>query len=103
MSMAYYEETIGRNSVYEKLVEARSDVAAGRVKPLRKVLSKHRTKLQRPRLAELGYQKAVAQAYILVYEIRRGCTGRSRPSVLPRIRELLQQTLIAPTASRPLP
>ena len=45
MSMAYYEETIGRNSVYEKLAEARADVAAGRVKPLRKVLSKQRTKV----------------------------------------------------------
>ena len=45
MSMAYYEETIGRNSVYEKLAEARADVTAGRVKPLRKVLSKQMTKL----------------------------------------------------------
>ena len=44
MSMAYYEETLGRNSVYEKLSEARADVAAGRVKPLRKVLSRQRAK-----------------------------------------------------------
>ena len=54
-----------------------------------------------PRLAELGYRKAIVRAYILVYENRRRRTGRSRPSVLPRIRKLLQQTLIKPTASRP--
>ena len=45
MSIAYYEETIGRYSVYEKLSEAEADVAAGRVKPLRKVLSRLRAKL----------------------------------------------------------
>jgi len=44
MSMAYYEETIGRNEVYAKLEEARADVAAGRVKPLRKVIAKQRAK-----------------------------------------------------------
>ena len=44
MSMAYYEETSGRNSIYEKLSEARADVAAGRVKPLRKALSRQRAK-----------------------------------------------------------
>ena len=44
MSMAYYEETLGRNSVYEKLSKAKADVAAGRVKPLRKVLAKQRAK-----------------------------------------------------------
>ena len=45
MSMAYYEETIGRYSVYEKLSEAEADVAAGRVKPLRKVLSRLKARL----------------------------------------------------------
>jgi len=44
MSMAYYEEAIGRNEVYAKLGEARADVAAGRVKPLRKVIAKQRAK-----------------------------------------------------------
>lgn len=45
MSMAYYEEAIGRNAVYAKLEEARADVAAGRVKPLRKVLARQRAKV----------------------------------------------------------
>ena len=45
MSMTYYKETLGRNSVYEKLSEAKADVAAGRVKPLRKVLARQRAKL----------------------------------------------------------
>ena len=44
MSMAYYEEAIGRNEVYAKLEEARADVAAGRVKPLSKVVAKQRAK-----------------------------------------------------------
>ena len=42
MSMAYYEETIGRNAVYAKLEEARADVAAGRVKPLSTVIAKQK-------------------------------------------------------------
>ena len=42
MSMAYYEEAIGRNSVYAKLEEARADVAAGRVRPLRDAIAKTR-------------------------------------------------------------
>lgn len=45
MSMAYYEETMGRNAVYAKLEEARADVAAGRVKPLNKAIAKQRFKL----------------------------------------------------------
>lgn len=45
MSMAYYEETIGRNAIYAKLEEARADVVAGRVKPLSKVIAKQRAKL----------------------------------------------------------
>ena len=44
MSMAYYEETLGRNAIYGKLEEARADVVAGRTKPLRKVLAKQRAK-----------------------------------------------------------
>ena len=44
MSMAYYEETIGRNAIYAKLEEARADVAAGRVKPLRKTIARQRAK-----------------------------------------------------------
>ena len=45
MSMAFYEETIGRNAVYAKLEEARADIAAGRVKPLRTVLARQRAKV----------------------------------------------------------
>ena len=44
MSMAYYEEALGRNAIYAKLEEAESDVAAGRVKPLRSVLERQRAK-----------------------------------------------------------
>ena len=44
MSMAYYEEALGRNAIYGKLEEARADVVAGRTKPLRKVLAKQRAK-----------------------------------------------------------
>ena len=40
MSMAYYEEALGRNAVYAKLEEARADVAAGRVKPLRRTIAR---------------------------------------------------------------
>ena len=46
MSMAYYEEAIGRNAIYAKLGEAQADIAAGRVKPLRKVLAKQRAKFR---------------------------------------------------------
>jgi len=45
MSMAFYEESIGRNAVYAKLEEARADIAAGRVKPLRTVLARQRAKV----------------------------------------------------------
>lgn len=45
MSMAYYEEAMGRNAIYAKLEEARADVVAGRVKPLRKAIAKQRAKL----------------------------------------------------------
>lgn len=45
MSMAYYEETIGRNAIYAKLEEARADVVADRVKPLSKAIAKQRAKL----------------------------------------------------------
>lgn len=45
MSMACYEESFGRNAVYSKLEEAKADVAAGRVKPLRSVLANQRAKL----------------------------------------------------------
>ena len=44
MSMAYYEEAMGRNAVYAKIEEARADIAAGRVKPLRKALARQRVK-----------------------------------------------------------
>ncbi|MBO6167641.1 MAG: type II toxin-antitoxin system Phd/YefM family antitoxin [Kiritimatiellae bacterium] len=44
MSMAYYDEAIGRNAIYAKLEEAKSDIAAGRVKPLRKALARQRAK-----------------------------------------------------------
>ena len=44
MSMAYYEEALGRNAVYAKLEEARADVAAGRVKPLRRTIARQRAK-----------------------------------------------------------
>ena len=44
MSMAYYEESIGRNSVYAKLEEARADSVAGRVLPLRNVLARQKAK-----------------------------------------------------------
>ena len=44
MSMAYYEEAIGRNAVYAKLEEARSDVAEGRVKPFHAAVSRQRDK-----------------------------------------------------------
>ena len=44
MSMAYYEEAIGRHAIYAKLEEARADVVSGRVKPLQKALSRQRAK-----------------------------------------------------------
>ncbi len=44
MSMACYEQTMGRNAVYAKLEEARADVAAGRMKPFRRVTSEQRAK-----------------------------------------------------------
>lgn len=44
MSMAYYEEALGRNAVYAKLEEAMADVAAGRVKPLRRTITRQRAK-----------------------------------------------------------
>jgi len=44
MSMAYYEQAMGRNAVYAKLEEARADVAAGRLKPFRRVTSEQRVK-----------------------------------------------------------
>ena len=45
MSMAYYEEAMGRNAIYAKLEEARADVVAGRVKPLSKAIAKQMAKL----------------------------------------------------------
>jgi len=44
MSMAYYEEAMGRNAVFAKLGEARADVAAGRVKPMRRVMKRMKAK-----------------------------------------------------------
>ena len=44
MSMAYYEEALGRNAVYAKLEEAMADVAAGRIKPLRRTIARQRAK-----------------------------------------------------------
>ena len=44
MSMAYYDEAIGRNAIYAKLEEARADVVSGRVKPLKKALARQRSK-----------------------------------------------------------
>ena len=45
MSMACYEESIGRNSIYAKLEEARADVAAGRTRPMREAIKSQRAKL----------------------------------------------------------
>ena len=45
MSMSYYEDALGRNAIYAKLGEAHADFAAGRVKPLRKVIARQRAKL----------------------------------------------------------
>ena len=45
MSMSFYEQTIGRNDVYARLAEAEADVAAGRVKPAHKVISRLRSKV----------------------------------------------------------
>ena len=45
MSMSFYEQTIGRNDVYARLAEAEADVAAGRVKPAREVISRLRSKV----------------------------------------------------------
>lgn len=44
MSMACYEESIGRNSIYAKLEEARADVATGRTRPMREVIEAQRAK-----------------------------------------------------------
>ena len=44
MSMAYYEQAMGRNAVYAKLEEARADVMAGRTRSFRKAVSKQRAK-----------------------------------------------------------
>ncbi len=44
MSMACYEQSMGRNAVYAKLEEARADAAAGRMKPFRKVVLEQRAK-----------------------------------------------------------
>ena len=44
MSMAYYEEALGRNEIYDKLEMARGDVESGRVKPFRKVLAGQKSK-----------------------------------------------------------
>ena len=49
MSMAYYEEAIGGNTIYAKLSEARADVASGRVKPFKEALARQRAKLTNPR------------------------------------------------------
>ena len=45
MSMAYYEESMGRNNIYAKLEEARADVAAGRIMPMSTAIAKQRAKL----------------------------------------------------------
>ena len=45
MSMAYYEEAMGRNNIYAKLEEARADVAAGRIMPMSMAIAKQRAKL----------------------------------------------------------
>ena len=45
MSMAYYEEAIGRNAIYAKLEEARADVVSGRLKPLQKAIARQRSKI----------------------------------------------------------
>ena len=42
MSMAYYEEALGRNNIYAKLEEARADVAAGRIMPMSTAIDKQR-------------------------------------------------------------
>lgn len=48
MSMAYYEQAMGRDAVYAKLAEARADIAAGRVKPMKDVMSRMRGKFYVP-------------------------------------------------------
>ena len=48
MSMAYYEQSVGRDAVYSKLAEARADVVAGRVKPMTEVMSRMRSKFNVP-------------------------------------------------------
>lgn len=48
MSMAYYEQAMGRNALYAKLEEARADVAAGRVKPMKDVMRRVRDKFNVP-------------------------------------------------------
>lgn len=48
MSMAYYEQALGRDAVYAKLAEARADIAAGRVKPMTDVMSRMRGKFNVP-------------------------------------------------------
>ena len=45
MSMDYYESTIGKHAIYAKLAEARADIAAGRVKPASRVMSRMRSKI----------------------------------------------------------
>ena len=42
MSMAYYEEAMGRNNIYAKLEEARADVAAGRIMSMSTAIAKQR-------------------------------------------------------------
>ena len=42
MSMAYYEESMGRNNIYAKLEEARADVAAGRIMSMSTAIAKQR-------------------------------------------------------------
>lgn len=44
MSMAYYEQAIGRNSIYAKLDEAQADIAAGRTKPMSEIMNRMRSK-----------------------------------------------------------
>ena len=58
MSMAYYEEALGRNNIYAKLEEARADVAAGRIMSMSTAIAKQRANgilPCRPLLAERAF------------------------------------------------
>ena len=98
MSMAYYEEALGRNAVYAKLEEARSDIAAGRVKPLRQAINPtFHVRNESPRFARafvrflelsnkgLHYTPADAVCAASELTFGGGCAGSVSPSWFKRI------------------